>query len=86
MKVVGSVLFLWSLATWFAVAGQVDADDAVAPEDAARELVIQLGHEQFAERENASEQLIEIGLPAMKVLREAQDNPDREIRYRAVRI
>jgi hypothetical protein len=50
------------------------------------ELIQQLGHDEFATREVASEELKEIGLPAFAALEAAGKNPDREIRYRSQRI
>ena len=53
---------------------------------AAADLVKRLGHEQFAAREQASEQLIRLGLAAIPALEEGGKHPDREIRYRSRRI
>ena len=49
-------------------------------------LVQQLGDEEFATRERATNRLIEIGLPARSPLERGSDHPDREIRYRCERI
>ncbi|MCH5378138.1 MAG: hypothetical protein JJ992_29635, partial [Planctomycetes bacterium] len=49
-------------------------------------LVQMLGDEQFAARERATTQLIEIGLPAKAALEQGRSHPDREIRYRCNRI
>jgi hypothetical protein len=52
----------------------------------AVELIPRLGHPQFAAREQATSQLIELGLPARRALEEARQHPDREIRYRVRRV
>jgi hypothetical protein len=49
-------------------------------------LVSRLGSEDFTEREAASEELTAIGLPAFAALEAAGGHPDREVRYRALRI
>ncbi len=49
-------------------------------------LVLQLGDEEFANRERATTRLIEIGLPALSALEQGCDYPDREIRFRCERI
>ncbi len=47
------------------------------------ELVKQLGHDSFTERERASAAIIQWGLPAVGVLRQAMSNSDVEIARRA---
>ncbi len=49
-------------------------------------LVRQLGSDDFAEREAATDELTRLGLPAFAALEAAAVHPDREVRYRAVRI
>ncbi|MCL4202769.1 MAG: hypothetical protein KJ000_09750 [Pirellulaceae bacterium] len=49
-------------------------------------LVQMLGDEQFSAREQATTKLIEIGLEAKSALEQGSQHPDREIRYRCVRI
>jgi hypothetical protein len=49
-------------------------------------LIKQLGHEEFALRESASEELTQIGLPAFAALEAAAGSPDREVRFRSQRI
>ena len=49
-------------------------------------LVAQLGSEDFALRELASEELARIGLPALSALEAAATHPDREVRYRSIRV
>ena len=49
-------------------------------------LIQQLGHEEFDLREEASEQLSAIGIPALKALEEAQKSEDEEIKSRAEKI
>jgi len=51
-----------------------------------KKLVEELGADEFAARESATEQLTRIGLPAYKAVEDAVQHPDREIRYRAERI
>ncbi|MBI5778064.1 MAG: HEAT repeat domain-containing protein [Planctomycetes bacterium] len=50
------------------------------------ELIRQLGSDDWQAREKASEELIEIGLPARESLQQALNSPDAEIRERAGRI
>lgn len=52
----------------------------------AEALVQMLGDEQFSAREQATTKLIEIGLAAKSALEQGSQHPDREIRYRCVRI
>lgn len=61
------------------------ATEQVAAERVAM-LVKQLGSEDFAEREAAGDQLTRIGLPAFAALEAAVVHPDREVRYRSIRI
>ena len=49
-------------------------------------LIQLLGADQFSVRENATEELIKIGLPARDALEQGRGNADREIRYRCERI
>jgi hypothetical protein len=51
-----------------------------------KQLIERLGHEEFAEREQAGQQLVKLGLPAYKLVEGAVGHQDREIRYRAARI
>ena len=46
-------------------------------------LIVRLGHPQFAEREQATADLIALGRPAQEALRQAQTHPDPEVRQRA---
>ena len=48
-----------------------------------RSLIRKLGDESFAVRENASEELIHLGLPAIPELKQALKSSDHEVRYRA---
>lgn len=72
----------------FTLGPALAADDAVvADEDrVVAELISRLGDAKFAERENASEDLIRIGLAALPALERALEHPDREIRYRCRRV
>lgn len=49
-------------------------------------LIQQLGHEEFDLREEASEQLTAIGIPALKTLEAAQKSEDEEIKSRAEKL
>lgn len=49
-------------------------------------LVRQLGHEEFAVREQATAELLQIGLPALEALTYGAQDRDREIQYRSKRI
>src|SRR5262245_29525086 len=71
------------------LAGALTAADPT--EDAQREriatLIRQLGHDEYAKREEASEALDAIGKPALDALRKAANtDDDPEIRFRAARI
>ena len=67
------------------VAGQAPAASDPKAERASL-LVKQLGSEDFAEREAAGDELTRIGLPAFAALEAATIHPDREVRYRSIRI
>jgi hypothetical protein len=54
-----------------------------APVDAARQLVRQLGHDDFRVRESAAARLREMGKTALPALREALAGPDPEVCSRA---
>jgi hypothetical protein len=77
------------LANLAAIGRSDDASAQSEPKvDAAtiKRLVEQLGADEFAAREDATEQLTRIGLPAYKAVEEATQHNDREIRYRAERV
>lgn len=77
------------VAAWaWAAAAVGDETPAKPVADPARlaALVAQLGSEDFSEREAASEALMRVGLPAFGALEAATEHPDREVRYRSVRI
>jgi HEAT repeat protein len=59
---------------------------AAARDDEVRELVKQLGDEEFRTRERATERLIAIGKPHRELLAKAADSDDAEVRLRARRI
>lgn len=61
-------------------------DQASAAQAEAAALVQRLGDEQFATRELATTQLIQIGLAAKTALEQGRTHADREIRYRCERI
>jgi hypothetical protein len=85
-----SRLFALSLGLFGALGtlAAAETDKRKTPLDAERlsALVAQLGSEDFTEREAASEELTAIGLPAFVALETAGGHPDREVRYRALRI
>ena len=91
---IGSV-WLATLLAWVAVASQLPAAQfqaAAAPAQGAQDpgrissLVKQLGSEDFAEREAAGDELTRAGLAAFSALETAAAHPDREVRYRSIRI
>ncbi|MEX2120320.1 MAG: hypothetical protein WD847_12055 [Pirellulales bacterium] len=59
--------------------------DQVSPAQVDR-LVRQLGHSSFVERQKASRELKQIGIPAKAALEAALAHPDAEVRFRARRI
>jgi hypothetical protein len=66
-----------------------DSDLPTPDEKTAAEiksLIAQLGDESYTTREAATEKLLAVGLPAMKLVEEGAKNPDREIRYRCERL
>jgi hypothetical protein len=63
-----------------------DNDNETATLKRARALVAQLGDEEFAVRENATDELVSLGLSALPALDEGRTHIDREIRYRCRRI
>ncbi len=75
---------------WIAISvlasGAILAEEPVSIPSRTQELIERLGHEEFAEREQAGEELLEIGFPAYKELEAATSHVDREIRYRAERL
>jgi hypothetical protein len=84
-----SSIWLASVLTWTAAGSVVLAE---APIQTANDpgristLVKQLGSEDFAEREAASDELTRAGLAAFSALETAAAHPDREVRYRSIRI
>jgi hypothetical protein len=71
-----------------AAAGEQAPERAAAPPvpDRVAELITALGSEEFRIRESASEELAHIGLPAFSALEAAALHPDREVRYRSLRV
>src|SRR5437660_1272196 len=57
--------------------------EAAAPPDGAPRLVEQLGSDEFAKREQATQALEAIGQAALPALRKAARSPDLEVRRRA---
>jgi hypothetical protein len=55
-------------------------------EQRIRDLIAQLGHDEYLEREGASSALLEIGEPARKLLEAAVKNPDPEVAARAAEL
>jgi hypothetical protein len=50
------------------------------------DLVAELGNDSFSVRENAAQQLLEIGLPCVDQLQQYRNAPDSEVRFAATRI
>jgi hypothetical protein len=64
--------------------GWLQGDDKIPEAERIARLIEQLGHDQFAKREAASEELDRIGVPAFAALRKAvADTADAEVRFRA---
>jgi hypothetical protein len=61
------------------------AEDSPAKAD-AEQLISNLGSDEYAVREQATEALTQLGLPAIAALETAAGHPDREVRYRARRV
>ena len=82
-----NVLATALLSTAFVAIAVADEPPA-KPADATRiaTLIAQLASEEFTLREAASDELTRIGLPAFSALEGAALHPDREVRYRAIRI
>ncbi len=81
--------FALSLCSLAIAAAVFAADDkpAAKPDAAAiKNLIDELGADEFSARELATEQLARIGLPAYKAVEDAVAHPDREVRYRAERV
>ncbi len=78
------------VATGPVLLGTVEADEkpAAAATDPAHPtaLIGKLGSEDFTERESASDELTRIGISAFAALEAAAEHPDREVRYRSIRI
>jgi len=54
-----------------------------APQDRIPTLIAKLGDNRFRVREAAAKELVAIGRPAVKALRQAQKSPDPDVRLRA---
>lgn len=78
--------FLPLVIGWAAVAADDQSGSEYSESQRARALVAQLGADQFAAREKATDELIRLGLAALPALEEGRDHTDREIRYRCRRI
>ena len=78
----------WLLVAMLLVPGFAAADEQPLKNDegSIKKLIEELGADEFATRENATEQLSKIGLPAYKAVETAVQHPDREVRYRAERV
>src|SRR5690349_13266538 len=68
-----------------AASGSALADNAgaLAPRSRVGQLIAELGSDEFAVREAATDQLAHIGLPAFSALAGAAHHPDRDVRKRA---
>lgn len=78
----------WLLTAFLLSSTIVRAQDKPLPADDAtvKKLIEELGADEFATREAATEQLARFGLPAYKAVEAAVQHPDREVRYRAERV
>lgn len=78
----------WLLAAVLLCPAVACADEKPTPADEAtiKKLIEELGADEFATRESATEQLSRMGLPAYKAVESAVQHPDREVRYRAERV
>src|SRR5207248_1334861 len=65
---------------WLSAAEKLPTADKIAS------VIAELGSEEYAVRESASEELTHIGLPAFSALEAAANHPDREVRYRSQRV
>ncbi|MDX1963035.1 MAG: hypothetical protein SFX18_07770 [Pirellulales bacterium] len=80
MKIFIPILML-AVALLFAVPAQ-SAESEKTPQEIetlAKELVGKLGHPEYREREAASQELVKLGLGALKAIEEGRKNPDAEI-------
>src|SRR5262245_31069946 len=80
-------VFVWGAALVFAVETAQLYGGFDEQEERIARLIKQLGHDEFAKREAASEELEAIGAPALPALRKAAaSGPDAETRSRAEQI
>ncbi|WP_254510659.1 HEAT repeat domain-containing protein [Anatilimnocola floriformis] len=75
-----------SFATTLLRAQPAAPEKPAADAPTVKKLIEELGADEFATREAATEQLARIGLPAYKAVEGAVQHPDREVRYRAERV
>ena len=73
------LVFVLQLSAWSAAYSQERENADVA------KLIRQLGSDDFSQRQNAEQRLIDIGLPALAALRTATNDRDAEIALRAQR-
>jgi hypothetical protein len=74
------------LGAWPAVHAGDEQTASKSGEERISTLIEALGSDDYTLREQASEELTRIGLPAYSELARAAGHPDREVRYRAQRI
>ena len=82
------LMLAWLLLASLATPAAVAADDA-SPEQLAQQaqrLVQELGSRSFLQRKQAMNQLVKIGLPALKALEDGSLSSNREISYRCDRV
>jgi hypothetical protein len=77
-----AMLVISVAATWQTC---VDAGEPNA-KSLANELVLQLGHEEFAVRERAAARLVALEIDAMDALKVGRESPNREIRQRSTKL
>lgn len=80
LAAVSIVLFAMS------ASAQQEAPDVSLPTDRAEVLIEQLDSEDYQEREEATELLVQMGPPVIHALQQALNHPSPEVRYRASRI
>jgi len=85
------VMLAWLLLASLSTPAEVLAvdDDDASPEARAEEsqrLVQELGSRSFLKRKQAMNELVKIGLPALKALEDGSLSPNREISYRCDRV
>jgi hypothetical protein len=74
---------VWMAASLMVTSGAFGVEPAA---DRVARLISELGSEEYAVRESATDELARIGLPAFAALKTATNHADREVRYRSQRV